>query len=131
MRRTAKITAMARTTTEAGIAGVEGPTDDPAVEKLRNRQVKNFLTVTMLSLGLPMILMGDEVRRTQHGNNNAYCQDNETSWFDWTLLAKHADVHRFVTLLSAQRLLARHGPGVARTSVSTNFSGRRIEPGTA
>ena len=68
--------------------GVEGPTDDPAVEKLRNRQVKNFLTVTMLSLGVPMILMGDEVRRTQHGNNNAYCQDNETNWFDWTLVAK-------------------------------------------
>ena len=72
--------------------GVEGPSDDPAVEKLRNRQVKNFLTVTMLSLGVPMILMGDEVRRTQRGNNNAYCQDNEISWFDWTLLSKHADV---------------------------------------
>jgi isoamylase len=85
--------------------GVEGPSDDPAVEKLRNRQVKNFLTVTLLSLGMPMILMGDEVRRTQLGNNNAYCQDNETSWFDWTLLAKHADVHRFVTLLNARRLL--------------------------
>ena len=51
-----------------------------------------------------MILMGDEVRRTQHGNNNAYCQDNETSWFDWTLLTKHADVHRFVKLIIAQRL---------------------------
>jgi len=85
--------------------GAEGPTDDPEVEKLRNRQVKNSLTVTMLSLGVPMILMGDEVRRTQHGNNNAYCQDNEISWFDWTLVAKHADVHRFVTLLNARRLL--------------------------
>ena len=63
--------------------GVEGPSDDPSVETLRNRQVKNFLAVTMLSLGLPMILMGDEVRRTQYGNNNAYCLDNETSWFDW------------------------------------------------
>ena len=85
--------------------GVEGPTDDPAVEKLRNRQVKNFLTVTLLSVGLPMILMGDEVRRTQRGNNNAYCHDNETNWFDWTLVAKHADVHRFVTLLNARRIL--------------------------
>jgi isoamylase len=85
--------------------GVEGPTDDPAVERLRNRQVKNFLTVTMLSLGVPMIVMGDEVRRTQGGNNNAYSQDNETSWFDWTLVAKRADVHRFVTLLNARRLL--------------------------
>ena len=59
----------------------------------------------MLSLGMPMIVMGDEVRRTQRGNNNAYCQDNDTSWFDWTLISKHADVHRFVTLLIAQRLL--------------------------
>jgi glycogen operon protein len=85
--------------------GVEGPTEDPAVERIRNRQVKNLLTVTLLSIGMPMILMGDEVRRTQAGNNNAYSQDNETSWFDWTLLAKHADVHRFVTLLNARRLL--------------------------
>jgi isoamylase len=85
--------------------GVEGPTDDPAIERLRNRQVKNFLTITMLSLGVPMILMGDEVRRTQHGNNNAYCQDNKTSWFDWNLLEKHADVHRFLRLLIERRLL--------------------------
>jgi len=85
--------------------GVEGPTDEATVEKLRNRQVKNLLTCTMLSLGMPMIMMGDEVRRTQRGNNNAYCQDNEISWFDWTLLSKHADVHRFVRLLTAQRLL--------------------------
>jgi len=98
--------------------GVEGPTDDPAVERLRNRQVKNFLTVTMFSLGLPMILMGDEVRRTQQGNNNAYCQDNETSWFDWTLLEKHTDVHRFVTLLSARRLLRDEDPERQRLSLN-------------
>ena len=85
--------------------GVEGRCDDPAVERMRNQHVKNLLTVTMLSLGMPMIVMGDEVRRTQQGNNNAYCQDNEISWFDWTLLEKHADVHRFVTLLIARRLL--------------------------
>jgi glycogen operon protein len=85
--------------------GVEGPTADPAVERLRNRQVKNHLTVTLLSLGVPMIVMGDEVRRTQGGNNNAYCQDGETSWFDWRLLERHADVHRFVTLLVARRVL--------------------------
>ena len=90
--------------------GVEGPTDDPMVETLRNRQVKNFLTVTLLSIGMPMILMGDEVRRTQRGNNNAYCQDNETSWFDWTLVAKHADVHRFLTLLNGRRLLREMEP---------------------
>jgi glycogen operon protein len=85
--------------------GVEGPTDDPAVEKLRNRQVKNFFTITMMSLGIPMILMGDEVRHTQGGNNNAYCQDNETSWFDWKRITKHADVLRFVKLLAARRSL--------------------------
>ncbi|MCI0498769.1 MAG: glycogen debranching protein GlgX [Planctomycetales bacterium] len=85
--------------------GVEGPTDNPAVEKLRNRQVKNFLTVTMMSLGVPMILMGDEVRRTQNGNNNAYCFDNEFNWFDWTLITKHADLLRFVKLLIARRRL--------------------------
>ncbi len=85
--------------------GVEGPTEDPAVERLRNRQAKNFLTVTLLSLGVPMILMGDEVRRTQRGNNNAYCHDDETTWFDWSLLDQHADVHRFVQLLLARRLL--------------------------
>jgi glycogen operon protein len=83
--------------------GVEGPTDDPQIEALRNRQVKNFLTVTFLSLGVPMILMGDEMRRTQHGNNNAYCRDDTDNWLDWTLLEKHADVHRFVSLLAARR----------------------------
>jgi glycogen operon protein len=98
--------------------GVEGPTDDPAVEKLRNRQVKNFLTITMLSLGVPMILMGDEVRRTQNGNNNAYCQDNETSWFDWALISKHAGVHRFVRLLTARRLLRDVGPERRRISLN-------------
>ncbi len=85
--------------------GVEGPTEDPDIEKLRTRQVKNFFTVTIMSPGMPMMLMGDEVRRTQGGNNNAYCQDNETSWFDWTLLTKRPDVHRFVTLLNARRVL--------------------------
>ncbi len=85
--------------------GVEGPTNDSAIEKLRNRQIKNFLTVTMLSIGMPMILMGDEVRRTQAGNNNDYCHDNESNWFDWSLLKKHADVHRFVSLLAARRSL--------------------------
>jgi glycogen operon protein len=85
--------------------GVEGPSDDLAIERLRTRQVKNLLTVTLLSLGVPMILMGDEVRRSQGGNNNAYCQDNELSWLNWTWLKRHADVHRFVKLLIARRLL--------------------------
>jgi glycogen operon protein len=63
--------------------GVEGPTDDPAIEALRARQVKNFLVIQTLAAGTPMLLMGDEARRTQHGNNNAYCQDNDLSWFQW------------------------------------------------
>jgi len=98
--------------------GVEGPTGDPAIEKLRNRQVKNLLAATMLSLGVPMILMGDEVRRTQYGNNNAYCQDNETSWFDWALVSKHADVHRFVRLLIARRILRDKDPESQRISLT-------------
>lgn len=85
--------------------GVEGPTKDPAIESLRNRLVKNFFTATMLSVGVPMILMGDEVRRTQHGNNNDYCHDDASNWLDWSLLKKHADVHRFVSLLCARRTL--------------------------
>jgi isoamylase len=83
--------------------GVEGPTTDLAIERVRNRQVKNFFAINLLSLGVPMLLMGDEVRQTQQGNNNAYCQDNELSWLDWSLLEKHADVHRFVRLLCARR----------------------------
>ncbi|HZD48766.1 MAG TPA: glycogen debranching protein GlgX [Silvibacterium sp.] len=90
--------------------GVEGPTHDPGIDKLRNRQVKNFMTVTLMALGLPMFTMGDEVRRTQLGNNNAYCQDSEISWFDWSLLDKHAEVHRFAKLLIARRLFRDAGP---------------------
>jgi glycogen operon protein len=99
--------------------GVEGPTDDPVIEKLRNRQVKNYFATTLLSLGIPMITMGDEVRRTQRGNNNAYCQDNEISWFDWTFLEKHADVHRFVSLLSTRRALRNVTHERRRTSLTT------------
>ncbi len=84
--------------------GVEGPSEDPLVETLRHRQVKNFLALTLLSLGTPMLLMGDETRRTQGGNNNAYCQDNEISWFDWEMSSHHPDLPRFVRLLIAARL---------------------------
>lgn len=83
--------------------GVEGPTDDPVIEQLRRQQIRNFLTLTMISLGIPMICMGDEVRRTQRGNNNAYCQDNEISWFDWDLPRKNSDLLRFTQLLIARR----------------------------
>jgi glycogen operon protein len=84
--------------------GYEGPTDDPAIERLRQRQIKNLLTITLLALGVPMLSMGDEVRRTQLGNNNAYCQDNEVSWFDWTRLETHGDILRFVRQLTRLRL---------------------------
>jgi isoamylase len=83
--------------------GVEGPTEDPTVEALRNRQVKNFFALELLSAGTPMLLMGDEVRRTQRGNNNAYCQDSDISWFDWSLLERHGDIHRFVKALNRFR----------------------------
>lgn len=81
--------------------GVEGPTNDPEIESLRLRQIKNFLTILFVAQGTPMLLMGDEVRRSQNGNNNAYCHDNETSWFNWEALETHAGLLRFV-----QRLIA-------------------------
>src|SRR5262249_17462539 len=83
--------------------GVEGPTGDPAIEGLRNRQVKNFLALALLAAGTPMLLMGDECRRSQQGNNNAYCCDGEINWLDWTLMGRHADVHRFVKTLNTYR----------------------------
>ena len=84
--------------------GVEGLTDDPEVERLRARQIRNALTLNLLSFGTPLLLMGDEVRRTQLGNNNAYCQNNEVSWFDWSLCQRHAGLRRFVRLLIQLRL---------------------------
>ncbi|MET0164671.1 MAG: glycogen debranching protein GlgX [Vicinamibacterales bacterium] len=83
--------------------GTEGPTDDLEIEAVRNRQVKNFFALALLAAGTPMLLMGDEVRRTQRGNNNAYCQDGDISWFDWSLLDRHRDIHRFVRELIAFR----------------------------
>ena len=103
--------------------GVEGATADPDVERLRNRQVKNFLALTLLSIGTPMLLMGDEVRRTQRGNNNAYCQNNEISWFDWTSSEKHADIHRFAKTLIAMRM-NRHLP-IERLDLTLNELLRR------
>ncbi|NTU50048.1 MAG: glycogen debranching protein GlgX, partial [Desulfobulbaceae bacterium] len=79
--------------------GVEGSTDNPEIEALRLRQIKNFLTILMVSQGTPMLLMGDEIRRTQLGNNNAYCQDNELSWFDWSAIEKQGDLLNFVKQL--------------------------------
>ncbi|MDH3708907.1 MAG: glycogen debranching protein GlgX [Cyclobacteriaceae bacterium] len=76
--------------------GVEGPTDDNKIEALRLRQIMNYLAILMLSQGTPMICMGDEVRRTQQGNNNPYNQDKETTWFDWELVKKEKDLLEYV-----------------------------------
>jgi glycogen operon protein len=83
--------------------GAEGPTDVPRIKALRNRQLENYVTVQMLAAGTPMLLMGDEARRSRHGNNNAYRQDNEISWFDRSLLERHADISRFVEEFTAYR----------------------------
>jgi glycogen operon protein len=83
--------------------GVEGPTNDPAVLELRRRQVRNLMTTLMISQGVPMLLAGDEFLRTQGGNNNAWCQDNEVSWLNWEFRDRHADFWRFVKMLIALR----------------------------
>jgi glycogen operon protein len=87
--------------------GWEGPTDVPEIQTLRRRQIRNFTTILLLADGVPMILSGDELGRTQQGNNNAYCQDNEISWIDWSLLSQNADLRRFFKNLIEFR---RHHP---------------------
>jgi glycogen operon protein len=108
---------------ESWNCGVEGPTDDAAIEALRLRQIKNFFTILLLAQGTPMLTFGDEVRRTQGGNNNAYCQDNEVSWFDWSLVERNGGLLRFVReviafvrarpIFSEERIWTVHngGPG--------------------
>jgi glycogen operon protein len=83
--------------------GTEGPTDDPVIAELRNRQERNFLATLLLSQGVPMLLAGDELGRTQRGNNNAYCQDNGLSWVDWEAAGQHADLLEFTASLIALR----------------------------
>lgn len=100
--------------------GVEGPTNDPAVTELRERQKRNFLALLLLSQGVPMICGGDEIGRTQHGNNNAYCQDNETSWYDWKWDTAKRDLLSFVRDLIAFR---KQHPVLRRRRF---FQGRRL-----
>jgi isoamylase len=83
--------------------GQEGPTDDAEIEGLRRRQMKNFAALMLVSQGVPMILAGDEMGRTQGGNNNAYCQDNEVGWIDWSLLDTNRDLFRFFKMMIAFR----------------------------
>ena len=87
----------------SGNYGVEGGTKDAGIESVRKRQIKNFLLTLLVSRGVPMLLGGDEFRRTQGGNNNAYCQDNETSWIDWNHLEQHQEIYRFAQGMIAFR----------------------------
>ena len=103
--------------------GVEGPTDDAQVRALRARQQRNFLATLLLSQGVPMLLAGDEIGRTQRGNNNAYCQDNEVSWVDWTLDAERASLLGFVRRLIELR---REHPAFRRRDF---FQGRPLHGG--
>lgn len=100
--------------------GFEGGTYDPLIKNIRERQVKNFFATLLISLGTPMILGGDEFCRTQKGNNNAYCQDNDISWYNWSLLEQNKDVYRFVKEMIAFRL--RH-PGFMRPEFYTGREG--------
>jgi glycogen operon protein len=102
--------------------GAEGPTDDPAVLRLREQQVRNLLTTLLISQGVPMLLAGDEFLRTQRGNNNAWCQDNDTGWVHWDLDRRRTEFLRFARMAIALRkrhpALRRgtffHGPGPDR-----------------
>jgi glycogen operon protein len=107
--------------------GVEGAEADSGVELLRARQIRNFFALTLLSVGTPMLLMGDEVRRTQQGNNNAYCQDNEISWFDWNLCHRNADLLRFVRNLIRLRLNFNQASEAGHISLGDYLSEARIE----
>jgi len=104
--------------------GVEGPTRKKHIDVIRQRQVKNFLATLLLSQGVPMLLAGDECRRTQRGNNNAYCQDNQISWFDWRLVEQHPDLVRFVQSLIAMR---RSNPTLRRRSFLSGIPARQGE----
>jgi glycogen operon protein len=107
--------------------GIEGPTEDAEVEQLRRRQIKNFVVILLISVGTPMLQMGDEMRRSQRGNNNAYCQDNEVSWLDWGLLDRHRELYRFVQTLIAQRLRWMGAGGEETFALSLNQLLRRAE----
>ena len=107
--------------------GVEGPSSDPEVESLRHRQVKNFHVLNLFALGAPMLLMGDEMRRSQGGNNNAYCQDNETSWLDWSLAERHAGLLRFVRHLIRARVRRVQAAGREGESLNAFLRRARLE----
>jgi isoamylase len=116
--------------------GVEGPTDDPDVETLRRQQIKNFLTILFLSQGTPMLLYGDELRRTADGNNNTVFQDNSMNWINWNDMQTHADILRFTQLIIAFR--KRHQivrywryltPEQTETPILRNITWHGVKPG--
>lgn len=105
--------------------GFEGATDNARIDSLRNRQIKNFILTLLISRGVPMLLGGDEFRRTQHGNNNPYCQDNETSWYDWNYSKLHQDIHRFTREMISFR---RAHPGLSQEHFYTDNEIRWFNP---
>jgi isoamylase len=105
--------------------GLEGDTEDAEIEAVRKRQIKNFLLTLFISRGVPMLLGGDECRRTQRGNNNAYCQDNEISWHDWTFQERHQEIYRFAQGMIAFR---RKHPVLTREAFYTEADVRWFSP---
>ena len=116
--------------------GVEGPTQDPKINELRRRQARNFMTTLLVSQGVPMIVAGDEISRTQMGDNNGYCQDNEISWVDWNLDSAKKEMLDYTKKLIAMRkehvvlrrrrfFQGRRSSAPSRTSCGCNPTGRR------
>jgi glycogen operon protein len=106
--------------------GAEGESGEPGIEAVRRRQIKNFLLTLAIARGVPMLLGGDEFRRSQRGNNNAYCQDNETSWVDWSLLRRNDEIFRFARGVLALR---RAHPVFSREAFYTGAEVQWFNPG--
>ena len=110
--------------------GVEGETTEPDVLVLRRRQLRNLLTTLLLATGVPMLVAGDEMGRTQGGNNNAYCLDNETTWLDWSLRDEYADLLALTrTLLWLRREHPSSGSGGSSRAAPSSTARARISPG--
>ncbi|MBF0568125.1 MAG: glycogen debranching enzyme, partial [Nitrospirae bacterium] len=115
---------------ESWNCGWEGQTDSWEINNLRMRQVKNFAAILLFSHGVPMILGGDEMGRTQQGNNNAYCQDNEISWVDWDLIKKNAGLVRFFRLfIKFRKRLPLLSPGSFKGDGTNSITWHGVEIG--
>jgi glycogen operon protein len=103
-------------------SGVEGETTDVGVNNLRERQMKNCATLLMLSMGVPMIVAGDEYGRTQSGNNNTYCQDNELNWINWDKIDENSDLVRFWSeLIKKRQMYLHHFKGQYLQNITNKF----------